>query len=167
MAQLIWLWGCPTYAQKQAKNAFLVFLGCFWAFVGQPHNYIGWARPMPFVSINSTNPRTNPWNFHRKKFENLPFWKMAILKNRPFWIFFIKKKFFFCFIVMKISPNLCGRMDGSKFWCFTWFQENSLLCVIFRYTVYLFNFMILRFKEAYSLAKVTILNKENNSVNVK
>ena len=66
MAQLIWLWGCPTYAQKQAKNAFLVFLGCFWAFVGQPHNYIGWARPMPFASINSTNPRTNPWNFHEK-----------------------------------------------------------------------------------------------------
>ena len=28
-------------------------------------------------------------------------------------------------------------------------------------------FMVLRFKEAYSLAKVTILNKENNSVNVK
>ena len=66
MAQFIWLWGCLTYAQKQAKNAYLVFLGCFWAFVGQPHNYIGWARPMPFASINSTNPRTNPWNFHEK-----------------------------------------------------------------------------------------------------
>ena len=38
---------------------------------------------------------------------------------------------------MKISPNLYGRMDGSKFWCFPWFPENSLLCVIFRYTVYI------------------------------
>jgi hypothetical protein len=30
-------------------------------------------------------------------------------------IFFQKKTFFFCFIPMKISPNLYGRMDGSKF----------------------------------------------------
>ena len=35
---------------------------------------------------------------------------------------------------MKISPNLYGRMDGSKFWCFPWFPENSLLCVILCYT---------------------------------
>jgi hypothetical protein len=28
-------------AQKQAKNAFFVFLGCFWAYGGQPHNHIG------------------------------------------------------------------------------------------------------------------------------
>ena len=58
-----------------------------------------------------------------------------------FWVghfefFFQKKIFFFCFIPMKISPNLYGRMDGSKFWCFPWFPENSLLCVILRYTVY-------------------------------
>ena len=38
---------------------------------------------------------------------------------------------------MKISPKLYGRMDGSKFWCFPWFPENSSLCVILRYTVYL------------------------------
>ena len=38
---------------------------------------------------------------------------------------------------MKISPNLYGRIDGSKFWCFPWFPENSLLCVILRYRVYL------------------------------
>ena len=37
---------------------------------------------------------------------------------------------------MEISPNLYGRMDGSKFWCFPWFPENSSLCVILRYTVY-------------------------------
>ena len=38
---------------------------------------------------------------------------------------------------MKISPNLYGRMDGSKFLGFPWFPENSLLCVILRYTVYI------------------------------
>ena len=38
---------------------------------------------------------------------------------------------------MKISPNLYGRMDGSKFWWFPWLPENSLLCVILRYTVYI------------------------------
>ena len=42
-------------------------------------------------------------------------------------------------VPMKISPNLYGRMDGSKFWCFPWFPENSLLCVILRYTVYMYN----------------------------
>ena len=69
------------------------------------------------------------------------FWELAILKislflGRPFQIFFFKFFFFFYFILMKISPNLYGRMDGSKFWCSPWFPENSLLCVILRYTVY-------------------------------
>ena len=33
-----------------------------------------------------------------------------------------------------------GRMDESKFWCFFWFPENSLLYVILRYTVYVGNY---------------------------
>ena len=69
------------------------------------------------------------------------FWELAILKNGHFWKtaildFFSKKKKKICFIPMKISPNLYGRIDGSKFWYFPWFPENSLLCVILRYTVY-------------------------------
>ena len=48
---------------------------CFWAYVGQPQNHIGWATPMPFASINFTNPRTNPWNFPWLIFENWRFWK--------------------------------------------------------------------------------------------
>ena len=48
-------------SSKTAKNA---FLGCFWAYVGQSQDHISWATPMPFVSINSTNPKTNAWNFH-------------------------------------------------------------------------------------------------------
>ena len=49
--------------KNRQKNAFFVFLGCFWAYAGQPHNHIGWARSMPFASINPTNPRTNFWNW--------------------------------------------------------------------------------------------------------
>ena len=28
------------------------FLGCFWAYVGQPHDHICWATPISFASIN-------------------------------------------------------------------------------------------------------------------
>ena len=45
---------------------FLAFFGHFWAYVGQPHGHKGWATSMPFASINSTNPRTNPIHFHKK-----------------------------------------------------------------------------------------------------
>ena len=119
-----------------------MFFGCFWAYVGQPHGHIHWATSMPFASINPTNPRTNLWNFREiflriGDFEKLSFFESAILN-------------FFCFIPMKISPNLYGRMDGSKFWCFPWFPENSLLCVILRYTVYI----ILR-----CFTKVKIINQ--------
>ena len=38
----------------------------FWAYVGQPPDHISCAKPMPFASIISTIPRTNPWEFHEK-----------------------------------------------------------------------------------------------------
>ena len=101
---------------QQAKNAFFVFFGCFWTYVGQPQGHIGWATSMPFASINPTNPRTN-----------LSFFESAILNLKK-----IKNK---CFIPIKTSPKLYGRMDGWKFWCLPWFPENSLLCVILCYTV--------------------------------
>ena len=64
---LVWLnlYGREAVRHKlknRQKTSFL-FLGCLWAYVGQPHDHIGWATPMPFASINSTNQRTNPWNF--------------------------------------------------------------------------------------------------------
>ena len=118
----------------QAKNAFFVFLGWFCPYVRHPHNHIGWATLMAFASCNPTNPRTNLWNFHENFLRIGDFEKWPFLKNGHFGFFF-KFFFFFCFILMKISPNLHGRMDGLKFWCFLWFPENSLLCVILRYTV--------------------------------
>ena len=72
-----------------------------------------------------------------------------------FWVghfefFFSKKKNFFCFILMKISPNLYGRMDGSKFWCFPWFPENSSLCIILCYTVYMIYILIYFFANLFN-----------------
>ena len=98
VSQLIWSWGCPTEAQKQPKNTKNTFFACFWAYVGQPHNHISWATPMPFASINSTNPRTNPWNFHEKILRiggagKWGFFEAAILN-----LFFQKKKKKNCFI---------------------------------------------------------------------
>ena len=79
---------------KTGKNAFFVFLGLFRAYIGQPHGHVRWAIPMPFASINPTNPRTNAWNFHEKIFRvggagKWGFFESAILK------FFFQKKYFF------------------------------------------------------------------------
>ena len=54
----------------------------------------------------------------------LSFWRCW--KTQFFWVghfeFFSKKRFFFCFIPMKISHKLYIRIDGTQFlwlWCFT------------------------------------------------
>ena len=110
--------------------------GCFWAYVGQPHGHIGWATSMPFASINLTKVTQGPiCEIFAKFFWELVVLNISVLLSRPFWIFF--SRFFFCFIPIKISTNSYGTMDGSEFWCFPWFPENSLLCVIWCYTVYL------------------------------
>ena len=77
---------CPD-SLKHQKCIF----ACFWAYVGQSHNPIGWATSMPFASINPTKPRTSPWNFGRNcsafgNVEKLIFFESAILN------FFFKKK---------------------------------------------------------------------------
>ena len=69
--KLVWinLYGREAVRRKlknRQKLHFFVVLGCFWAYVGQPHNHIGWATPMSFASINPTKQRTNSWNFLEK-----------------------------------------------------------------------------------------------------
>ena len=55
----------------------------FFFFAEQPHNHIGWAKLMSFASIYCTNPRTNLWNFRRKKLRiggvEICFFESAIL----------------------------------------------------------------------------------------
>ena len=41
MTQPIWPSGCPTQAQKRAKNTKKAVLALFWAYVGQPDDHIG------------------------------------------------------------------------------------------------------------------------------
>ena len=117
----MWSWGCPTYAKKQVKNVFFVFLGCFWAYVGQPHDHISWAKPMPFASINSTYPRTNPWNFHKKILRIGGAGKWPFFRQ-PFWFFFLIKK----------QTNLLHLIEKTKgfhmryhfFLYYRWFLQN-------------------------------------------
>ena len=71
---------------------------------------------MPFASINSTNPRTNPWKFHEKILRiggagKWGFFEAAILNflSRPFWIFF-------CFISVKNPALLYEVSFFSALW---------------------------------------------------
>ena len=63
---------------------------------------------------------------------------------------------------MKISPNLYGRLDGSKFWHFLWFPANSLLCVIKHYTVYPLSISTWFLKYRMSLDFFSISNSKKN-----
>jgi hypothetical protein len=85
-----------------------VFFGNFWAYVGQPHGHIGWAISMSFASCNPTNPRPNPWNFHKKilrigGFEKWPFFESAIL-------------IFFALSLWKLVTHYVLEWMGLKFY---------------------------------------------------
>ena len=97
-------------------------LGHFWAYVGQPHGHIDWAKSMPFASINSTNPRTHPAQFGKKilRIDRLAKWgffESAILD-----FFFSKKKIFFCLIPWKIVKGSWIARMGQNFDDYPGFQ---------------------------------------------
>ena len=54
---------------------------------------MGWATSIPFASINSTDPRTNPQNFHKKNWRIGDFEKLSFLESAILDFFF--KIFFF------------------------------------------------------------------------
>ena len=104
---LMWLNLYDSEAVRhKLKTGFFEFLGRFWAI------------SMPVASFNPTNPKTNPWSFHKiilriGDFEKWPFFESTILN------------IFFCFIPMKISHKLCIRMDGTQFLWLWWFTAKN------------------------------------------
>ena len=96
-----------------------MFLGPFRAYVGQPHNYIGWAISMHFASINYTNPRTNPWYFWKKKSRIGDFDKFPFFFVGHFGIFFSENKGFI--LMLKGQSSFLASKVGLKFWCLPWF----------------------------------------------
>ena len=63
--------------------------------------------------------------FSRKNIENWRSWKMSFFWVGHFEFFFSKKKYFCCFIAMKISHKLCVRMDETQFLLLWWFTAKN------------------------------------------
>ena len=117
-------WFCSTpmavrlanVSSKTRKKCIFCVFRLFWAYVGQPHDHISWGKPMPFASINSTNPRTDPWEFYEKILRiggagKWGFFEAAILNflSWPFWIFF-------CLIFVKNPALLYEASFFSALW---------------------------------------------------
>ena len=78
---------------------------------------------MPFASINSTNPRTNPLIFHKTilrigDFKNITFFESAIFFQK------VEKCSSF-FISIKISQMFLDIKNGPKFWWLPWFPPKN------------------------------------------
>ena len=95
-----------------------MLLGHFWAYVGQPHGHIGWATSMPFASINSTYPRTNPKKIHKKILRIGDF-------EKRYFDFFFSKFFLFSFFpwkqvkvywLAKMGQNFDQARLDNTFW---------------------------------------------------
>ena len=91
---------------------------------------------MPFASFNPTNPRTNPWNFHKKILRIGGVGKSAFFKSAILNFFFQKKKNFFCLILLKTSQSLLISKDGSNFWWLPWFPAKTQSPQTFQPAVY-------------------------------
>ena len=68
-------------------------------------------------------PKDKFMKFSQKNFQNWRFWKTAILKNRPFWIFFFKKKNFFASFLWKYVQICMVEWMGQIFDVFPVFQQ--------------------------------------------
>ena len=80
---------------------------------------------MPFASFNSTNPRTNPWNFHKKILRIGGVGKSAFFKSAILKFFFQKKKKFFCVFQCKQPWFSCQLSFFWKFWWLPWFSAKK------------------------------------------
>ena len=91
-------------SSKTGKKCIFGVFRLFLSFVGQPHSHISWAIPMPFTSINSTNPRTNPWNFHEKILRIGGAGKWGFFEGAILNFFFDFFDFFSLHLMKKSSP---------------------------------------------------------------
>ena len=100
------------------KLHFLLFLGCFWAYLGQLLHHVGWAAAMFFASINSTNKEPTHQIFAKKN------WELAELENELFLVghfdFFEKKNTFFQWK----KPWLSYEVSLFFFLYYGWFLQN-------------------------------------------
>ena len=79
-------YGCEVVRHKlnnRQKCIFCVFRQFLSLYQTASRPY-GWATSIPILSINSTHPRTNSWNFHKNilrtgNFEKLSYFELAIL----------------------------------------------------------------------------------------
>jgi hypothetical protein len=117
VAQPISLRDSPAKAQKQAKNAFFVFLRLRQK-ASRPYklSYI--------ASINPTDWSTNAWNYHNIFLRIGDFEKLRFFLSRPFWIhFFKKKKKNFASSPWKLVTNYVIEWMGLSFDVFFRFQQ--------------------------------------------
>ena len=92
-------------SEVSSKHAKSPFFGCFWAYVGQPHDHIPWAKSMPFASINTTNTRSNPWNFH-ENFSRIGGFKKLTFLIAHFEIFLI--------VMKRVTPAIIQRKPSQN-----------------------------------------------------
>ena len=67
---------------------------------------------MTFTSINFTNPRTNPWNFHEK---------ISRIRRAGKWVFFWVGHFKFCFSKKKCFCFISMKTSSSFIWGIIYF----------------------------------------------
>jgi hypothetical protein len=86
-----WKGGFGLFYYTRKKYQWLNF-ACFWAYIEQSLDHIGWAKSMTFASINPMYlPKDKSMKFSQENFENWSFWKTQFFWIGHFGIFFKKK----------------------------------------------------------------------------
>jgi hypothetical protein len=101
---------------KTQKRHFYPFFYLTW----QPDSHIDWVTLMPFTSINSTNPRTNLWNF-REKILRIGGAGKLLFFEFGFWLLGFEFFFFFFFSQWK---SACLNMRYHLFLHYGWFLQK-------------------------------------------
>ena len=112
----VFMWMKQFFFFNFFKNTKCAFFTCFWVYVWLPHDHIGWATPMPFASINPTNQRTNPWNFHEKILRIGGTAKWAFF-SRPFRFFLLhSNEKMSSFWLARMGQNCDQAKHDDTFW---------------------------------------------------